>query len=54
MTYFNLREGETKTFRVLLNASYLGRFYLSNVQCEAMYDNKIAAAKAGFWVEVGK
>lgn len=54
LTYFNLRENESKTFRVLLNASYLGRFYLSNVQCEAMYDNKIAAAKAGFWVEVVK
>ncbi len=54
LTYFNLRENETKTFRVLLNASYLGKFYLSNVQCEAMYNNSISAAKAGFWVEVNK
>ncbi|WP_461790652.1 alpha-2-macroglobulin family protein [Pedobacter sp.] len=53
-TYFNLRENETKTYRILLNAAYLGRFYLSNVQCEAMYDNNIAAAKAGYWVEVVK
>ncbi|RYG14431.1 MAG: hypothetical protein EOO07_16815 [Chitinophagaceae bacterium] len=54
LTYFNLRENENKTFRVLLNASYLGKFYLSNVQCEAMYNNNISAAKAGFWVEVTK
>lgn len=54
LTYFNLRENETKVFRVLLNASYLGRFYLSTVQCEAMYNNNISAAKPGFWVEVVK
>ncbi len=54
LTYFSLRENEIKTFRVLLNASYLGRFYLSTVQCEAMYNNNISAATPGSWVEVFK
>ncbi len=54
LTYFNLRQSETKVFRVLLNASYLGRFYLSSVQCEAMYNNNITATSHGMWVEVYK
>jgi len=37
---------------VLLNAAYLGRFYLPTVYCEAMYDNEIYSRKAGRWVEV--
>ena len=52
LTYFDLKRGEQKTFRVLLNASYLGDFYLPTVICEAMYDNKISARKAGRWVKV--
>ena len=53
-TYFNLRENQTVTYKVLLNASYLGKFYLSSVYCEAMYNNNISASKAGMWVEVVK
>ena len=41
--YFNLskssKDGSTKTFNVLLNASYLGTYYLPGTQAEAMYDN---------------
>jgi len=37
---------------ILLNASYVGRFYLPSVYCEAMYDNEINARKGGKWVEV--
>ncbi|MDX1627641.1 MAG: MG2 domain-containing protein [Fulvivirga sp.] len=51
-TYFDLNAGESKTFRVVLNAAYLGRFYLPAVQCGAMYDNDISAYKSGQWVEV--
>lgn len=51
-TYFNIRENETLTYRVLLNASYLGKYYLSAVQCEAMYNNNISATQAGKWVQV--
>ena len=51
-TYFDLDKNKTKTFKVILNAAYLGRFYLPTVYCEAMYDNDINASKAGQWVEV--
>ena len=53
-TYFNIRENETLTYRVLLNASYVGRYYLSAVQCEAMYNNNISATQDGKWVQVVK
>lgn len=53
-TYFNLRESETLTYKVLLNASYIGRYYLSAVQCEAMYNNYISATEGGKWVQVIK
>lgn len=50
--YFDMKKHETKTFRVLLNASYLGRYYLPGVQAEAMYDNDYAVRTKGRWVEV--
>jgi uncharacterized protein YfaS (alpha-2-macroglobulin family) len=53
-TYFNIRENETLTYKVLLNASYIGKYYLSAVQCEAMYNNNISATQAGKWVQVVK
>jgi hypothetical protein len=51
-TYYNIRERETLTFQVLLNASYTGRFYLPATTTEAMYDNSINAGVLGKWVEV--
>ncbi|MGV8140085.1 MAG: alpha-2-macroglobulin [Mangrovibacterium sp.] len=51
-TYFDLNPGERKTFRILLNAAYEGRFYLPSVQCEAMYDNRIHTRRPGRWIEV--
>jgi len=50
--YFDLKKNETKTFRVLLNASYLGRYYLPGIQVEAMYDNDYVVRTRGRWVEV--
>lgn len=50
--YFPLKSNETKTFRVLLNASYPGSYYLPGVQCEAMYDNSFLARTKGQWVRV--
>lgn len=50
--YFDLNKNETKTFRVLLNASYLGTYYLPGVQAEAMYDNDYTVRTKGRWVEV--
>ena len=52
--YFGLKANETKTFRILLNASYLGRYYLPGLQCEAMYDHTFLARTKGQWVEVVK
>lgn len=53
-TYFDLGSNERKTFRVKLNAAYLGKFYLTGIYCEAMYDNSISAMEKGMWIEVTK
>jgi len=52
--YFDLKAFETKTVRVLLNASYLGSYYLPGVQCETMYDDDYFVRTKGQWVEVIK
>ncbi|WP_439127846.1 alpha-2-macroglobulin family protein [Polaribacter sp.] len=56
--YFDLNKrrngSETKTFTVLLNAAYLGTYYLPGVQVEAMYDNDYLVKTKGSWVEVLK
>jgi uncharacterized protein YfaS (alpha-2-macroglobulin family) len=52
--YFNLNKNETKTFKVLLNASYLGKYYLYGLQAEAMYDNDYFTRTKGQWIEVVK
>ncbi len=52
--YFSLKAGETRKFKMLLNASYLGKYYLPGLQCEAMYDNDFLARTQGQWVEVIK
>jgi uncharacterized protein YfaS (alpha-2-macroglobulin family) len=36
-TYFNLTQGQTRTFVLILNAAYKGEFYQPSVWCEAMY-----------------
>jgi len=51
-SYFGLNRGESKTFVVMLNAAYLGEYFLPAVYCEAMYDNGIHATRAGKWVKV--
>jgi len=51
-TFFNLESRQTKTFRVMLMATYQGRFYLPPTSCEAMYDHSISARVPGGWVEV--
>ncbi len=50
--YFDMNRNETKTFRILLNASYLGKYYLPGIQVEAMYDNNYMVRTKGQWVEV--
>ena len=52
--YFSLNKNQTKTFKVLLNASYLGKYYLYGLQAEAMYDNEYFTRTKGQWIEVVK
>lgn len=51
-TYYNVVKNYAKTFKIKLNATYLGKFYLPTVETEAMYDNTIFARVPGQWVEV--
>src|SRR5699024_4051044 len=50
--FFDLKKNESKTFRLLLNASYLGRYYLPASQSQAMYDNNYLSRTTGQWVQV--
>ena len=56
--YFDLHKKgnsqDTKTFNVLLNASYLGTYYLPGIQAEAMYDNEFLVRGTGQWISVEK
>jgi uncharacterized protein YfaS (alpha-2-macroglobulin family) len=53
-TYYSLSKGKKKTYRIQLNATYLGKFYMPMVQTEAMYDNTILSRTEGQWVNVVK
>ncbi|PWT97745.1 MAG: hypothetical protein C5B52_13345 [Bacteroidetes bacterium] len=50
--YFDIGEGESLTYYVMLNAAYLGKYFLPGVYCEEMYDNTVNAGVQGKWVEV--
>ena len=50
--FFNLNRGETKKFIVLLNAAYMGSYYLPATQCSDMYNNNVNATIGGGWVKV--
>ena len=54
LQYFDLKRGDSKTYVVMLNAAYQGRYYLPAVSAEAMYDHTIHARETGQWVEVIK
>ncbi|WP_207426390.1 alpha-2-macroglobulin [Pedobacter sp. SYSU D00535] len=51
-TYFSLPAGKEVTYFVLLNASYIGKYYLPPSTCEGMYNANISASSPGKWVEV--
>ena len=53
-TYFDLKSGASRTFKVLLTASYSGSFYLPAINCEAMYDHSIYARTKGREIEIVK
>jgi uncharacterized protein YfaS (alpha-2-macroglobulin family) len=54
MTYFDLYTNESKTFNLLLNASYAGKYYLPSINVEAMYDKSVNARTKGQWIKVMK
>lgn len=43
LTYFDLKQGQSKTFTIRLQATYAGSFILPAIQCEAMYDAGVQA-----------
>jgi uncharacterized protein YfaS (alpha-2-macroglobulin family) len=51
-TYFNLNQGETKTFILILNAAYKGSYFQPSVWCEAMYTENCYARTPGTQVTV--
>ncbi|MDR2621339.1 MAG: alpha-2-macroglobulin [Dysgonamonadaceae bacterium] len=54
LTYFDLPGGKSKTFKVRLQASYLGLFTLPAVSCEAMYEVETRARTTAGRVRVIK
>ncbi|MBN2236146.1 MAG: hypothetical protein JW729_01215, partial [Bacteroidales bacterium] len=51
-SYLDIKAGKSKSFVVLLNAAYIGKYFLPSVVCEAMYDSRIHARTEGKWVKV--
>jgi len=51
-TYFSLAAGQEKTFLIVLNASYAGRYYQPGLAVEAMYDAAVHANSKGRWVKI--
>jgi uncharacterized protein YfaS (alpha-2-macroglobulin family) len=47
------RNQTSVTLRIILNASYAGKFYLPGWHTSAMYNEKVHAKTKGYWVEVG-
>ena len=50
--YFDLEKGESKTFTLVANTSYLGQFYVPAINVNAMYDGYLQARERGKWVHV--
>ncbi len=51
-TYFGLKEGETRTFVILLNAAYRGEYFQPAIWCEAMYEENYYSRIPGGNVKV--
>jgi len=46
-TYFDLKAKQTIRFGIIINAAYLGEYYIPGISCEAMYNNQISSHKKG-------
>lgn len=51
-TYYALGVNSEVIYRVMLNATYAGHYYMPTIASEAMYDNTIYARIPGKWVDV--
>jgi hypothetical protein len=51
--YFSLAKGKSKTFSLLANTAYKGRYYLPAINAEAMYDGNMHARQKGKWITIG-
>jgi uncharacterized protein YfaS (alpha-2-macroglobulin family) len=51
-TYFNLNRGKSISFDVVLNATFVGKYYMPSIFCAPMYDESVKAQLPGTWVEV--
>lgn len=49
---YNDRNRDSQTVKVILNASFAGKFYLPGWQVKSMYDEEIHAQSEGMWVAV--
>jgi uncharacterized protein YfaS (alpha-2-macroglobulin family) len=49
-TFFDMQK--VKTYRTMLTATYAGKYFMPDIQCEAMYDHNILARIPGQWIEV--
>ncbi|HNQ67316.1 MAG TPA: MG2 domain-containing protein [Bacteroidales bacterium] len=54
LTYLNMYKNSVYTYRVMLNATYEGKYYLPATICETMYDDSNYARTKGTWVNVTK
>ncbi|MEE9326490.1 MAG: MG2 domain-containing protein [Cocleimonas sp.] len=51
-SYNKRRNENTKTFQLIANASFKGRYYLPAINVEAMYDGNLKAREKGKWIEI--
>jgi len=54
LTYLNMSKNSVYTYRIMLNATYEGKYYLPATICETMYDDSNYARTKGTWVSVSK
>ncbi|HOD88882.1 MAG TPA: MG2 domain-containing protein [Bacteroidales bacterium] len=52
LTYFNIYNKYTYTYRVMLTAAYEGKYYLPATVCKTMYDDSNFARTKGQWITV--
>jgi uncharacterized protein YfaS (alpha-2-macroglobulin family) len=50
LTYFSMEPGDQKIFKIYVNKTYAGRFYLPATSVEAMYDNRWQGISPGRWL----